>query len=120
MDIPRCKASRYVPSTVHRPNPNQINRINRGFNKHRLPTKYVSNFDQRSWLLFSPKEEATHAYDVVNKLNIIKPEWKRKGPLVFSYALVMQTLYFSQFFTSFFGGLHVIYSPSNVRLVHCL
>ena len=45
----------------------QINWINRGFNKHRLPTKYVSNFDQRSWLLFSPKEEATHAYDVVNK-----------------------------------------------------
>ena len=45
----------------------QINRINRGFNKHRLLMKYVSNFDQRSWLLFSLKEEATHAYDVVNK-----------------------------------------------------
>ena len=34
---------------------------------------------------------------------IIKPEWKRKGPLVLSYALVMQALYFSQFFTRFFG-----------------
>ena len=29
----------------------------------------------------------------------MKSEWKCKGPLVLSYALVMQTLYFSQFFT---------------------
>ena len=32
------------------------------------------------------------------------------------YALVMQTLYFSQFFTHFRGGLHRICSCSNVRL----
>ena len=35
----------------------------RGFNKHWRPTKHVSLFAQRSQLLFSPKEEATSAYD---------------------------------------------------------
>ena len=38
-----------------------------GFNKHRRPTKRVGYFAQRNRLLFSPKEEATSAYDVVNK-----------------------------------------------------
>ena len=39
----------------------------RGLNKHRRPTKRVCYFAQRSRLLFSPKEEATSTYDVVNK-----------------------------------------------------
>ena len=63
-----------------------------------------------------PKEETTSACNVENKKHIIKSEWKRKGPLVLSYALVMQRLYFSQFFTCFFWGLHQICSRSNVRL----
>lgn len=39
----------------------------RGFNKQQRPTKRVSYFAQRSWLLFSMKEEAPSAYDVINK-----------------------------------------------------
>lgn len=41
----------------------------------------------------TPKEEATSAYNVVNKKHIMK----RTGPLVLSYmyALVLQMLYFS-------------------------
>ena len=41
--------------------------VHKGSNKHRRPTKRVSYFAQRSQLLFSPKEEATSAYDVENK-----------------------------------------------------
>ena len=46
----------------------------RGFSEHRRLTKCIGDFAQRSLLLFSPKEEATSAYDVVNKLLIIKSE----------------------------------------------
>ena len=48
---------------------------------------------------------------------MIKSVRKRKGPLVLSYALVIQMLYFSQFFTHFFGGVHRICSGSKVHTV---
>ena len=75
-------------------------------------------FAKRSRLLASLKEEATRcsSYNVVNKKHIIKSERKLKGPLVLSYAFVVQMLYFSQFVTRVFGGLHRICSRSNVRL----
>ena len=38
-----------------------------------------------------------------------------QSPLVLSYSLVMQKLYFSQFFTRFFVGLSNICSRANVR-----
>ena len=38
-----------------------------------------------------------------------------KGPLVLRYALVMWTLYFSHFFTSFFVGLRRIFLRAKVR-----
>ena len=38
-----------------------------------------------------------------------------KSPLVLCYALVMWTLYFSQFFTSFFTGLHRICLRAKVH-----
>ena len=43
-----------------------------GFNKHWQPTSFISYFAQGSRLLFSPKGEATSAYNVVNKKHIMK------------------------------------------------
>lgn len=60
-----------------------------GFSKYWWPMKRVGYFAWRNWLLFSLKEEAKN-------IIIIKSEWKHKGPLVLWYALLMQTLYFSQ------------------------
>ena len=70
----------------------------------------VGYFSHRNW------EEATSPYNVIDKTRIIKSEWKHKGPLVLIYALVMQPLYFSQFFTPSYGGLHRICCCSNVHL----
>ena len=77
------------------------------FNKHRRPTGFVGYFTQRSQLLFSPKRKATSAYNVKNKKHIMQME-RLTG---FQLCLVMQMLYFSQFFTFL-----RICSHSNVHL----
>ena len=46
-------------------------------------------FAERSWLLFSSKEEATSAHSVLNKTYFTKFEWKCKGSLVLSYRYVL-------------------------------
>ena len=94
----------------------------RGFNKHWRPMKHVGFLAHRGRLLFTEKE-ATSLNNGLNKKYIIKSEWKRsnydicfpKGPLVLPYALVMWTLYFSHFFTSFFIGLRRICLRAKVR-----
>ena len=46
----------------------------RGFNKHRRLTKHVGYTTQRSWLLFSPKEEGTILNNVMDKNRICSRE----------------------------------------------
>ena len=85
--------------------------VSQGFQK--ALTKDVGYFVQRSWLLFSPKEEATSAHSVVNKTYITKFQWKRKGSLVLSYVLVANAVFQSIFHTF----LWRFTQPSSAALV---
>ena len=89
--------------------------------KDRIPEPKMTDETRRLFCseesaTFLPQKKKQLALAMSKTKNIIKSEWKRKGPLVLSYALVMQRLYFSQFFTCFFWGLHQICSHSNVCL----
>ena len=61
---------------------------NRGFNKHRRPTKRVGFIAQRSRLLFSPKEEATSWNNVMNKNRICSRKNVRNKLIIICSLLV--------------------------------